>query len=403
MTSTLALTSPLDYQVIQRRSLHEGIIPVTGSCNPPCERVEVRLSGKSMDGVKHASHWLTAEPDPATGGFRLDLVAPAGGWYAVHARALMGSTTVARRLPEQQGVAISESPAHGRTMKSASLKTLADHGHGGSESATPWAPNGLSPIFQTVAKGKVAHVGVGEVFVGAGQSNSTNCGGIGSTHRRDGRTKTLTRRVSTFDGSQWRIADDPQPGAHDVHNRGSFWPAFGDAMATRFGVPIGVAVTGHAGTSIRQWTRRDPLFHWTLNRLRQLGPDGFRALLWHQGENDADTGMSTNEYSEGLAEIICDMRSELGREFPFFVALATFIPWPKDSFSPEIRAAQQLLWQRGIALEGPDTDAMLGDLRDCGGKGIHFSKEGLKVHGEAWAEKVAHWLDGIMHSESLKS
>ena len=336
LSPSLALTSPLDYQVIQRRSSHEGIIPVAGSCNPPCERVEVGLAG---------GNWLTAEPDPASGDFHLDLVAPAGGWHAVHARAFMGTTIV--------------------------------------------------------ANGKVAHVGVGEVFVGAGQSNSTSCGGIGSTNRLDGRTKTLTRQVSTFDGSKWRIADDPQPGAHDGHDRGSFWPAFGDAMAAKYGVPIGVAVTGHAGTSIRQWTRRDPLFHWTLTRLCQLEPHGFRALLWHQGENDADIGMDTHCYYDGLAEIISDMRAEVGRDFPLFVAQASYIPPPKNAVSPAIRTAQQLLWERGIAFEGPDTDMLLGDLRDCGGKGIHFSRKGLKVHGEAWAEKVGAWLDQLLHSEPL--
>jgi hypothetical protein len=323
MTPAIVLTSPLDYQVIQRRSLRDGIIPITGSCEPPCERVEVRLTGKTMDGSPYTMNWLAADLDPATGSFRMDLAAPVGGWYALHVRTVKGS--------------------------------------------------------RNVISVRIPHVGVGEVFVGAGQSNSTSCGGVGSTSRLDGRTKTLTRRVSTFDGSRWRIADDPQPGAHDSHDRGSFWPAFGDSMATRYGVPIGVAVTGHAGTS-----------------LRQLGPHGFRALLWHQGENDADTGMITKSYTDALADLITGLRSEVDRDFPFFVAQSSFIPWPKDSVSPDIRAAQQLLWARGTALEGPDTDAMRGDLRDCGGMGIHFSKKGLKIHGEAWAEKVATWLDPIV-------
>jgi hypothetical protein len=339
MTPTIVLSTPLDYQVFQRRSLSDGIIAIAGTCEVPCERVEVGISGKTMDGSPYTMPWQAADLDPASGSFRIDPVVPTGAWYVVRVRALNGG--------------------------------------------------------ETVAPARVPHVGVGEVFVGAGQSNSTSCGGVGSTSRLDGRTKTLTRRVSTFDGSQWRIADDPQPGAHDSHDRGSFWPAFGDAMAGRYGVPVGVAVTGHAGTSIRQWTREDPLFQWTLTRLRQLGPDGFRALLWHQGENDADTGMSAEGYAAALTDLIAGWRSELGRDFPFFVAQASYIPWPKDCDSPNIRTAQQSLWERGIALQGPDTDAMRGDLRDCRGKGIHFSKKGLKAHGEAWAEKITAWLDPV--------
>ena len=38
----------------------------------------------------------------------------------------------------RQGAAISESPVHGRTMKGGFLGSLAAHGLGGSESATPW-------------------------------------------------------------------------------------------------------------------------------------------------------------------------------------------------------------------------------------------------------------------------
>ena len=38
----------------------------------------------------------------------------------------------------KQGVAISESPVHGKTMKGGFLGSLAAHGLGGSESATPW-------------------------------------------------------------------------------------------------------------------------------------------------------------------------------------------------------------------------------------------------------------------------
>lgn len=344
MTPAITLISPLNYQVIQRRSPHDGILAIAGCCQLPSAHIEVRLSGNTRHGAPLPMRWQPVDREAVSGCFQLDLVVPAGGWYALEVRARTEGTTV--------------------------------------------------------ASVRVAHVGVGEVFVGAGQSNSTSCGGVGSANRLDGRTKSLTRRVSTFDGSQWRIADDPQPGAHDTHSRGSFWPAFGDAMATRYQVPIGVAVTGHAGTSIRQWTRNDTLFHWTLTRLRQLGVEGFRALLWHQGENDADTGMSTAQYSDGLADIIQAWRADLGRDFPFFVAQASFIPWLQNCISPEIRAAQRLLDERGIALPGPDTDAMRGELRDCGGKGIHFSKMGLKVHGEAWAEKVAAWLDPILNHQA---
>jgi hypothetical protein len=46
-----------------------------------------------------------------------------------------------------------------------------------------------------------------------------------------------------------------------------------------------------------------------------------------------------------------------------------------------------------VALEGPDTDALKGEFRDGGGKGVHFSGPGLREHAVLWAEKVVPWLE----------
>ena len=105
---------------------------------------------------------------------------------------------------------------------------------------------------RVTARASVAHVGVGEVFVIAGQSNSTNFGEV--------RQITRSRMVSTFDGARWRIADDPQPGVQDGSTQGSFIPAFGDALYARLKVPIAVACVGYGGTSVRQWLPRGDRF-----------------------------------------------------------------------------------------------------------------------------------------------
>jgi hypothetical protein len=66
---------------------------------------------------------------------------------------------------------------------------------------------------------------------------------------------------------------------------------------------------------------------------------------------------------------------------------------PNDAGSPEIRAAQKALWDTGVALEGPDTDTLTGDLRDHNGTGVHLSGKGLLAHGRLWAAKVGPWLE----------
>ncbi len=52
----------------------------------------------------------------------------------------------------------------------------------------------------------------------------------------------------------------------------------------------------------------------------------------------------------------------------------------------------------GIALEGPDTDALKGNLREAGGKGVHFSAAGQLAHAARWVEKVAPWLEAQQRS-----
>jgi len=199
--------------------------------------------------------------------------------------------------------------------------------------------------------------------------------------------------VSSFRGWEWRIADDPQPGTHDNSEGGSPWPAFGDAMYERFGVPIGIAATGHGGTSLNQWQPGEELFSWMMTRIYQLGPCGFRAVLWHQGESDVE--MSAREYAEKLADIIEASKSVAGWEFPWFVAQVSYHNPQQPRFSSP-RDGQRQLWDRGIALRGPDTDELTGDHRDMDGEGVHFSPKGLKAHGEMWAQDVGDYLDAVL-------
>ena len=179
--------------------------------------------------------------------------------------------------------------------------------------------------------------------------------------------------VASFSGTAWQLADDPQPGVADQSQGGSFWPAFGDAMYDRFGVPIGVAATGYGGTSVNQWQPDGDLFPWMMTRMYQLGPSGFRALLWHQGESDVE--MPSDEYYDKLRHMILFSRADAGWYVPWFVAQASYHNPEKPSFE-SVRNAQARLWQEGIALEGPDTDTLTGDRRDLGGAGIHFSPKG---------------------------
>jgi hypothetical protein len=254
------------------------------------------------------------------------------------------------------------------------------------------------------------------VFVVAGQSNATNCGSE--------KLKTTTGMVSSFDGVRWVLANDPQPGVQDGSSGGSFLPAFGDALFEKYRVPVGVASTGAGATSVREWLPRGErmnnlpttganvrsvapgewectgkLFDGLIKRIEALSPRGCRAVLWHQGESDAgqaragypaERQITGKQYVEFMEKLIRASRKSSGWEIPWFVAQTTYHS-EKDASDDEFRTAQKSLWEKGLAHEGPDTDALRLEFR----AGVHFNAKGLQAHGRLWAEKVGAYLDKV--------
>lgn len=228
--------------------------------------------------------------------------------------------------------------------------------------------------------------GVGDVFVVAGQSNSTNSG--------EERIGALDDLVSAFDGKSWTLAQDPMPGVQDGSDGGSPWPVCGRALRELTGVPIAFASCGYGGTSLAQWQkgagvdangRRVPLFDGLVARVKEVGR--FRAILWHQGESDASQGTSTADYVARFKALKDGVQAATGVDATWIVAQASFCPGFEPARLEPVRAAQAELWKSGLALRGPDTDLLLGSLRHSGDK-IHFSKSGLERHGARWAAEI---------------
>jgi hypothetical protein len=355
---TLSVTSPLDYQVFQRQTREMGTIVVRGHAEAGVKSVRISLKGQSISG-QFSRSWSDILPGPG-GEFNARLDVSAGGFYSVEVQARRGHR-----------------------------------------------------VAGSVA---IPHVGVGEVFLISGQSNSTNYGEV--------LQMTQTGMVTTFNGESWRIADDPQPGTQDDSKKGSFVPSFGDALYRKYKVPIGIASVGHGSTSVRQWlpagesikvmptmtkyvsrnadgalVSDGTLFDGMMRRMQQLGPHGFRAVLWHQGESDShqpvEHEISASEYRSMLEHIILSARKQAGWEMPWFVAQVSYHN-PNDPSNPSIRDAQESLWTSKVALQGPDTDGLTAAYRQNNGKGTHFNDAGLKAHGLLWAEAVETWLDGML-------
>jgi pimeloyl-ACP methyl ester carboxylesterase len=347
----LVLESPQDHQVIQRGATNVGTVRVRGKLI-----AAARGAGTLEYRVGAAGPWKKLDAVITAGAFDATVEVAAGGWQRFDVRAVAGGKAVASAGAER--------------------------------------------------------FGVGEVFVVAGQSNAANHGAE--------RQVPKSGRVVAFDGERWAPANDPQPGASG--GGGSFLPPFGDAIAEKFGVPVGLVACGVGATSVREWLPKGTTFpnpptldgnvrkvadgSWEskgelyaafCSRMKALGPNGFRAVLWHQGESDANQKdpartLPGKLYREHLEKLIRGSRKEIGWDAPWFVAQVSY-HGPGDEAAPDIRAAQASLWKDGSALEGPDSDALKGELRDNGGKGVHFSGPGLRAHAAKWAEKVGPWLE----------
>ena len=349
------LQSPHDFQVVQRDSLHGGSLPFVGSVtwseSTPGE-LEIRINDNEQDQWRQLGEVVSGEF------FSFSHRMKSGGWYRIELRIVSNG------------------------------KTLSEH--------------------------VISHVGMGEVFVVTGQSNSANHGEV--------KQKSTTGRVASFDGKSWRLCEDPQPGASG--RGGSFMPPLGDLLAHELHVPVGFVACGIGATSVREWMPKGFRFpnpptltgrvrqlddgQWAsdgraytmfIQRMRALGKHGFRAVLWHQGESDANQKDPTRTlpgslYREYLKTLIQSSRRDLEWEMPWFVAQASYHV-PGDEASADIRAAQASLWHDGTAVQGPDSDALKGTLRENSGLGVHFSDEGLKVHAQRWAKKIVPWIESL--------
>jgi hypothetical protein len=106
-------------------------------------------------------------------------------------------------------------------------------------------------------------------------------------------------------------------------------------------------------------------------------------VLWHQGEADALT--PEGEYYDRLKTIIEQSNLRAGWSFPWMVAQLGGV---------QTKKAKERLWADGVALEGPNSDTLIGpENRQQNGKSAHFTEQGLQRHAALWAEKLSNYLN----------
>lgn len=230
---------------------------------------------------------------------------------------------------------------------------------------------------QITAEGQVEPIGVGEVFIVAGQSYA------GGHNDEVMKVTDASQAVSTYDWQTktWRIANDPPPHNGDG---GSIWPPLGDMLAPILRVPVAFVNVSVGATSTAKWMPEGPLH----KRLREVGREigSFRAVLWQQGESDVIEKTSLDDYVTNMQDIRSTTAEAWGFEPPWFLAKSTLHPTVYNDPLGERRirtAIGELCKLRGFR-PGPDTDILGGDNRGDAKSKRHFSGIGQRRAALLW-------------------
>lgn len=193
---------------------------------------------------------------------------------------------------------------------------------------------------------------VGDLWIMAGQSNMEGCGSLINL-------EPPSRNVNAFYfGDYWQTAKDPlcwfNEAIEPVHwstenaeeraaaakeerlfrNCGAgMGVRFGKDMYSATGVPVGLIVCPHGGTSLAQWSPKlkdkdeESLYGAMLRRVRLAGGK-VTGCLWYQGESDAE-GTHWKGYKKLTRELIESLRADLEQPgMPFIYAqLAPYRIW----------------------------------------------------------------------------
>jgi hypothetical protein len=216
----------------------------------------------------------------------------------------------------------------------------------------------------------VADVGIGDVFLIAGQSN--------------GRGRAITPQVwshttlkaSEFKGNYtWGLLVDPigtgawtDSVSDDFFATGSVWPRVAEKLMTDKNVPVAFINAAMGNTGILQWlpgsNHQDRTTLYGAAVYRQLQVGACAAVLWWQGESDSGpplgTAMSRATYNGHLDTIANAFAADVGcKLMPAKLQNNTGLGAPEQA---QIRLAVGDAWADNVnVLTGPDLSSLTTD------------------------------------------
>ncbi len=314
--TSLTITAPVERQIVQRNGSNQATVTIAGSSSAAFDTIEAKVlprTGFTGTGTAWASIFTHAS---GTGSYTGTLTVT-GGWYNVLVRSKNSGTVIAQNV--------------------------------------------------------VQRFGVGEIFIGAGQSMLTD-----STVSYAYAANDNVSKLSL--AGAWTHGDDPYPNVDGTG--GSVWPALGDALSTHSGLPIGFVAVATGGSFLVSWLSGASNWNTKLAPAMALfAANGYRAIMWEQGQADGSTGVSQATYTANLKSVIDSSRSTDGWTIPWIIAKST---WLSGGVFPNIQAAQVDVGSTyATCFLGPDDDSLGNTFRQP--DQTHFTNSGAVSQAALWA------------------
>lgn len=222
------------------------------------------------------------------------------------------------------------------------------------------------------------------LFLLAGQSNMAGRGKI------DAAAQVANPNIFSLNkAGSWQVALDPLHWDKAEAGTGLGKPFAELVLAQHPGISIGLIPAACGGSPISTWfpgqthdqTRSNP-YDDAISRSKRAMQDGtLKAILWHQGEGDANPSRS-GVYEKRLEEVINNLRAELGApEIPFIMGqLGRFpgAPWKPDQ--EKVDQAQQALAKRMKNVYYVSAEGLTSSDK------LHFDTPSLRILAQRYAE-----------------
>lgn len=367
--SQINITFPTSRAVFQRNNNNQCIVYLAGNFTAKSTKIEARAVARPMAQSQGSSTaWSTIQTNPQNGFYSGALILQ-GGWYDLYVRA--------------------------------------------------WNNNTL------LGTDSVQRVGVGEVFVIAGQSNASGS----ETVRLEGNygTSAVDDRVSFINflnnwDHEYQKVSLPAPVFQHADSTariapfgisGWCWGALGDQLVQRLKVPVAFFNAAWSGSSIGVWSQTaddstlSPPFLFPFPKGMPYGylrvalnyyvaQFGVRAVLWHQGETDNAFSTTRATYATQLKNVIEKSRIHTNKpNLAWVVSRASYYKGlgltTHRIWQPILDAQNDVIGLNGTSqtgyttkvFAGPETDSYKGSAyRDA--DDVHFKGQGHVALANLW-------------------